>query len=138
MRIWDTAGQERFRGIVESYYRGAQGILLVYDQSVPSSFDALPGWLDSIESRAEPDVPVIVVANKKDLPETVPYHQASDWAEQKGLEIVATSAKTGEEIDTAFLRLARLAIGKEGAIPEAEKPRAIELNSGAAKKKCKC
>eukprot|EP01047_Picozoa_sp_COSAG01_P080871 COSAG01_NODE_15899_length_1287_cov_1.037037_1_plen_135_part_00 len=49
-QLWDTAGQERFRTIMRTYYRGAQGIVLVYDVSSPSSFDNLHRWLDDISS----------------------------------------------------------------------------------------
>lgn len=49
MKIWDTAGQERFRTITTSYFRGAQGILLVYDVTDRGSFQAVRGWMKQIE-----------------------------------------------------------------------------------------
>lgn len=49
MQIWDTAGQERFRTITTSYFRGAQGIMLVYDVTDRSSFAAVRSWMKQIE-----------------------------------------------------------------------------------------
>ena len=48
LHIWDTAGQEKFKTIVRSYYRGAQGIMVVYDISNKESFDSVEGWLSDI------------------------------------------------------------------------------------------
>ncbi len=48
-QIWDTAGQERFRTITKSYFRGAQGILLVYDCTDRASFTAVETWVEDIE-----------------------------------------------------------------------------------------
>ena len=64
--VQDTAGQERFRTITSSYYRGAQGIILVYDVSNRESFDALPRWFSELETYVSPAVVKIVVGNKVD------------------------------------------------------------------------
>ena len=62
----DTAGQERFRTITSSYYRGAQGIILVYDVANRESFDALPRWYSELETYVNPKVVKMVVGNKVD------------------------------------------------------------------------
>ena len=49
LQLWDTAGQERFRGIMSSYYRGAQGILVVFDVTSRKSFDSVPRWLQDVD-----------------------------------------------------------------------------------------
>lgn len=49
LQIWDTAGQERFRTLTTAYYRGAMGILLMYDVTNLESFNHLTYWLQNIE-----------------------------------------------------------------------------------------
>ena len=65
-RPQDTAGQERFRTITSSYYRGAQGIILVYDVANRESFDALPKWFAELETYVSSSVVKIIVGNKVD------------------------------------------------------------------------
>ena len=66
MRTQDTAGQERFRTITSSYYRGAQGVILVYDVANRESFDALPKWFAELETYVSSAVVKIIVGNKVD------------------------------------------------------------------------
>ena len=66
LQLWDTAGQERFRTITSSYYRGAQGIILVYDVANRESFDGLPKWYSELETYVSPAVVKIIVGNKVD------------------------------------------------------------------------
>ncbi|VDO43978.1 unnamed protein product [Haemonchus placei] len=65
--FWDTAGQERFRTLVSSYYRGAHGILIVFDITNEKTFDCLPYWLRTIEKLASENVVKLLVGNKCDL-----------------------------------------------------------------------
>lgn len=71
LQVWDTAGQERFRTITQTYYKGAMGILLVYDCTQDSTFQNVTNWLKQIDSHASEDVIKILVANKTDLPNRV-------------------------------------------------------------------
>lgn len=64
---WDTAGQERFRTITSSYYRGAHGIIVVYDCSDAESFNNLKQWLEEIDRYACENVNKLLVGNKCDL-----------------------------------------------------------------------
>ena len=66
LQIWDTAGQERFKAITTAYYRGVDGILLIYDVSNRQSFDNIKNWIKSIDLNASPDVFIILVGNKSD------------------------------------------------------------------------
>ena len=68
LQVWDTAGQERFRTITQTYYKGAMGIVLVYDCTEVSTFGNIVNWLKQIDSHASPGVAKVLVANKTDLP----------------------------------------------------------------------
>ena len=69
MQIWDTAGQERFRTIVNSYYRGAHGVIVVYDITSRISFESLDYWMEQIKQNATENVPILIIGNKCDLEE---------------------------------------------------------------------
>lgn len=67
LQIWDTAGQERFRTITTAYYRGAMGILLVYDVTDERSFNNIRNWIRNVEQHASPNVNKILIGNKCDM-----------------------------------------------------------------------
>lgn len=67
LQIWDTAGQERFRTITTAYYRGAMGILLVYDVSDESSFNNVRNWMRQIDQNAAENVNRVLIGNKCDV-----------------------------------------------------------------------
>lgn len=66
---WDTAGQERYRTITNAYYRGADGIILVFDLFKKDSFTNLYSWLKEVEKHAKNDVHIIIIGNKSDRAE---------------------------------------------------------------------
>ena len=72
LQIWDTAGQERFRTISSTYYRGAHGIIVVYDVTNRMSFDNVTRWLTEIDKYARENVNKLLVGNKSDLAENEP------------------------------------------------------------------
>lgn len=116
LQIWDTAGQERFRTISSTYYRGAHGIIVVYDVTNHTSFDNVSRWLTEIDKYAREGVNKILVGNKSDhtTPEEggpnaqrqVTKQQGKEFADSKGIPFLETSAKIGTFVDTAFLMMA--------------------------------
>ena len=67
LQIWDTAGQERYRTITNAYYKGAEGIILVFDLFKRQSFLNLDDWLKEVEKHGKTDVEIVVIGNKLDL-----------------------------------------------------------------------
>ena len=103
--IWDTAGQERFRTLTSSYYRGAQGIILVYDVSRRDTFESLNMWLQEVEQFSMgggKDVVKLLVGNKVDQERIVDRRIANQWARDKGMLFMEASAKTKEGINQVF------------------------------------
>ena len=109
MQIWDTAGQERFKNIIASYYRGAHGILLIYDVTDKDSFKNLSNWLIEIEKNASKNVLKILIGNKTDLDDkrVITYNQGKEFADTYGLKFIETSAKKNLNVNEAFETLGR-------------------------------
>lgn len=114
LQIWDTAGQERFRAVTRSYYRGAIGCLLVYDITSRESFNHVVSWLTEARSLARSDISLVVVGNKADLGahREVSTLEASRFAQENELLYMETSAKTGESVEEAFLKVASTIMNK--------------------------
>ncbi|UZJ56506.1 hypothetical protein CBS101457_005826 [Exobasidium rhododendri] len=105
LSIWDTAGQERFRTLTSSYYRGAHGVIIVYDVTSRDTFDALPTWFSELETfTSSPDVIKIVVGNKvdKEYSRVVSTEEGKAFADSRGCLFVECSAKKGEGVTGAF------------------------------------
>jgi len=109
LQIWDTAGQERFRTITTAYYRGAMGIMLVYDITNEKSFDNIKNWIRNIEEHASSDVEKMVLGNKCDMNDRrqVTKEKGEALAVEFGIKFMETSAKASINVDEAFISLAR-------------------------------
>ncbi|KAI1852452.1 hypothetical protein JX265_011085 [Neoarthrinium moseri] len=108
LQIWDTAGQERFRTITTAYYRGAMGILLVYDVTDQRSFDNIRTWFANVEQHATEGVNKILIGNKCDWEDkrVVSTEQGEALAKELGIPFLEVSAKSNINIDKAFYSLA--------------------------------
>ncbi|KAK2675632.1 hypothetical protein RAB80_007817 [Fusarium oxysporum f. sp. vasinfectum] len=108
LQIWDTAGQERFRTITTAYYRGAMGILLVYDVTDERSFNNIRTWFQNVEQHATEGVNKILIGNKCDWEEkrVVSTEQGQALADELGIPFLEVSAKSNINIDKAFYSLA--------------------------------
>ncbi|GJU67303.1 putative RNA-directed DNA polymerase [Tanacetum coccineum] len=107
LQIWDTAGQERFRTITSSYYRGAHGIIIVYDVTDQESFNNVKQWLSEIDRYASENVNKLLVGNKCDLTESraVSYDTAKEFADSIGIPFMETSAKDATNVEQAFMAM---------------------------------
>ncbi|KAK5575985.1 hypothetical protein ACTFIZ_004441 [Dictyostelium cf. discoideum] len=108
LQIWDTAGQERFKTITTSYYRGAHGLIIVYDITSMDSFNSIKRWLIDVDRFASPSVLKLIVGNKCDLSSkrAVDFKIAKKFADELNIPIMETSAKESTAIDEAFIKLA--------------------------------
>lgn len=120
LSLWDTAGQETYKSITRSYFRGASGALLVFDITRRSTFNSVTSWLNDLRQIAEDDIVVVLVGNKSDLAPNstitagdttnkrqVTREEAEDWCRHnKVMQYVETSAKSGENVERAFLEVA--------------------------------
>ena len=103
VQLWDTAGQERFRTIAKSYYKGAHGIILIYDVSNPKTYDNIKKWLAQIKEEASSKVCIILVANKIDHEErVVTEEEGVKLAKSFNLKIFESSAKENINVTEAF------------------------------------
>ena len=146
MQIWDTAGQERFKNIISSYYRGAHGILLIYDVTDKDSFRNLANWLIEIEKNANKNVLKVVIGNKTDLENrrVITYNQGKEFADTHGLKFLETSAKKNLNVNEAFETLGRelMAAAGDKKIVKQKPNKKISVgqaqNLNTEKKNCNC
>jgi Ras-related protein Rab-1A len=136
LQIWDTAGQERFKNITASYYRGGNGVLVVYDITDRDSFENLNSWLIEIEKNANKNVYKVLIGNKSDLEEKrkVTYQEGKDFATSNGMQFMETSAKTASKVQEAFELLTqeiiKASVTKDRGMEKKEK--AVHLSSGVS------
>lgn len=109
LQVWDTAGQERFKTITTAYYRGAMGILLVYDVCDEKSFNNIRSWYANVQQHASENVVLILVGNKSDMTEkrVISYEQGKELADELGIPFIEASAKTRDNVEETFFSLAR-------------------------------
>ena len=137
LQIWDTAGQERFKNITASYYRGGNGVLVVYDITDRDSFTNLTSWLIEIEKNANKNVFKLLIGNKNDLESErkVTFNEGKEFADSNGMKFIETSAKTADKVYEAFELLTKEIIknnlNKDKVITNKATERKIELNKGA-------
>ena len=132
LKIWDTAGQERFLTLSSVYYRGAQGVLLVYSVADRNTFSRINLWIGNIDRYCVDLQPpaMILVGNKTDLRpphEPLPAHcvsrqEGAQLAHYYGIPFFETSAKTGEGVGLAFRQLLDLLMDRDPSIPATDSP----------------
>lgn len=163
LQIWDTAGQERFRTITTAYYRGAMGILLVYDVTDEKSFNSkladgaaprsrtnrlatdIRSWFSNVEQHASEGVNKILIGNKCDWEEkrAISTERGQALADELGIPFLEVSAKSNINVDQAFYSLAadikkRIIDTQSQNAPAANTGVSIgdQQNSGGAFKNC--
>ncbi|KAK9238368.1 ras family-domain-containing protein [Lipomyces kononenkoae] len=132
MQIWDTAGQERFRTITTAYYRGAMGILLVYDVTDEKSFNNIRNWFSNVEQHASEGVNKLLIGNKCDWEEkrAVSTEQGKALANELGIPFIEASAKANINVEEAFVSLARQIKQRVDLASEPQPNNNIDISSG--------
>ncbi|TFG10100.1 MAG: GTP-binding protein [Promethearchaeota archaeon] len=125
LTIYDIGGQERFRFLRNTFYKGANGALLIFDLSRAQSYEEMKDWIYELKQLTHENIPFVLVGNKLDLVEDVGRFidkvDIKKFAKAEGSIYIETSAKTGENIEGAFIELClRMAKLKEtiDEIPE--------------------
>lgn len=120
LQIWDTAGQERFRSVTHAYYRDAEALLLLYDITNRASFDNIRAWLTEIGEYAQKDVVIMLLGNKCDMnhERVIRSEEGENLAKEYGVPFMETSAKTGLNVDVAFLAVAKELKQRAGRYPD--------------------
>jgi small GTP-binding protein len=105
--LWDIGGQEQFSKLRTIYFKGSNAALGVYDVTSPQSLLKLPGWVSSIKKTVKKTIPMLVLGNKIDLERKVEKGEAEDLSKRLNCEYLETSAKTGENVEVAFKKIAQ-------------------------------
>jgi Ras-related protein Rab-8A len=110
LQVWDTAGQERFRTITTAYYRGAMGVIIVYDVTDRNSFDQVDSWYQNVEEYARDKVSIVLIGNKCDLTDkrVITTDEGRRLAKRLGVNFFETSAKDKTGVDETFYEITRL------------------------------
>ena len=136
LQIWDTAGQERYRTITNAYYRGANGVILVFDKTDQKSFENIESWRSEVEKYSDNAIK-IMVGNKSDQEENfeVTLAQAEQKSAALGIPYVEASAFSGKNVETIFETISRLLIENNEKMRQRTN---LKLNTNAVRKLDKC
>jgi small GTP-binding protein len=112
-QIWDLGGQESFKSLRQLYLEGANGALLIFDRTNKKSFKKLDEWIQSFQE-ARGKQPLLLVGNKSDLENKIKIgeEEASELANQHDMDMIFTSAKTGRNVEEAFINLTKKIVKK--------------------------
>lgn len=118
LQIWDIGGQDRYKFLRASFFEGANGALVVFDITRWHTFEELNDWLSDLQEFAGKNTPFVLIGNKYDLLQDIggeyDKESAEDLAKRENGHFVETSAKTGENVEGAFLNLTHRMIKNQG------------------------
>lgn len=123
LAIYDTCGEEKFRALTRSYYRYAQGAILLFDLTSESSFLSLDQWLNDLKGNGSKEIEIIIAGNKSDLQNKrcIDYSKAEQFAKERNLSYFEISAFTGFNVELLFETLANKLVKTEQLKSEKER-----------------
>lgn len=140
LAIWDTAGQERFRTLTPSYYRGAQGVICVYDVTNRSTFEHLDHWMNEVDTYStKADTVKMLVGNKIDMVNReVLREEGLSFAKKHRMLFIEASAKSREGVQCAFEELIEKIIQTPGLWESSRTAFPLNVNSTETGGSCVC
>jgi small GTP-binding protein len=122
VQLWDTAGQERFKSLAMNYYRKASGILLLFDVTKKTSFEACEKYLEDIRRNSDKECEIYLVGNKIDLEDQreIQKYEAENYANRENIKYIETSAIKNLNVNEAFEMLLNDIYEKKSKIFEQE------------------
>lgn len=142
LQIWDTAGQEKFRAIVSNYYRGAQGILLVFDMLNRKSFTSLSDWLGELEKKgALNTADIMILGNKIDSKEQIDVfdEEIQSFLSRNNIPescFIKVSAKDDVGVEESFMKMAKRLVEKDNVSFKGNKKSKIILKNTNMSNRC--
>lgn len=132
LQVWDTAGQERFRTITTAYYRGAMGIVLIYDVTDARSFENVENWYETVSQHANEDAQIFLVGNKCDDSEgrQVSQETGQELASKLNIPFLEASAKSNINVDAIFYELAGIIQDKHVETEGEKKSEGVDVSGG--------
>ena len=109
IQLWDTAGQDKFRAITRNYYKGASGIILIFDVTNLNSYENIKKWINEIKEEISENVSIVLIGNKIDnvKERKITKEQGDKLASEIGVKFFETSAKTGEGVNESVFFLVK-------------------------------
>jgi len=141
LQIWDTSGEEKYRSITKSYYKNAEGLLVIFDITNEESFNHVKNWINEAKDNNS-DIKIILVGNKLDFENErkVTEERAKKFAENNSLQYFETSAKNGKNIHKSFKAMIDLILegkSEQDILNELKKPqKTVSVNDDKKKKSC--
>ena len=136
VQLWDTAGQDKYRAITRNYYRGANGIILLFDVTNEKTYDNIKKWIISIKEEISDHICIVLIANKIDNVQErkINKENGEKLAETYGIKLFECSAKTGEGVNESVFYLVEKIVENDPDF----KNRGNNLRLITNKKKKKC
>ena len=134
VQLWDTAGQDKFRAITRNYYKGARGIILIYDITNIKSYENIKKWINEIKEEISENVTIVLIGNKIDNEKErkISKEQGEKLANDYNVSFFETSAKTGQGVNESVFYLVQKIVDAD---PEVKK-RGKNLKIKNKKKNC--